>query len=217
MKTKLISITSVCVLFIVVGLILKNHHNSPELTDKQLVKLGESTKAYFDYKRQEAISKQQVDQKESTQTQQKNASAMPPKQEKLDEFIELKLSDSWKKLENNSPMASGKLELTLDGKAYDTVVLRMPINVPVETVINIWRQRLGVSGEKKLEYKKLMSNSNQEWQLTSLSGDKQQALIAFNTGKTRYTFFRLSSESEISASVENAFLELLKQSTITQL
>ncbi len=211
MKYKLIILGSFCLVFIVIGLMLKSHHNKPEITQQQVEKLGQSVDQFFEYKRQE------VQEKRQAEVPQKNSQkAMPPKQEKLDEFVALKLTEQWKKLEVTGGMASGIFRLTDNEKNYEVSVIRLPSNVPLKTIFGIWKQRLGVSPDQKNQYEKLTSDASQEWQLTRLSGGQQKLLIAFHQGETRYTFFRLSSNGDIAKSAENAFFELLKGSKITK-
>jgi len=214
MKSKLIPFASICVVFIIIGFALKSYHEKPAITDQQVKKLSQSVDNYFQYKRQEAQRKRQAESPQANQQANNSSQSQPPKQEKLEEFIQFNLTKQWKKLEVSGGMASGALELTSDGKTYEVAVLRLPSNVPLETVLGIWKQRLGIKSEQNNDYEKLVNDASQEWQLTRLSGEQKNLLIAFHKGKTLYTFFRLSNDGKISESAEKDFLELLKSSKV---
>ncbi len=150
----------------------------------------------------------------SSQTTSANRSAQAPEKEKLEEFLQFELTSNWKKVNNESKMAAGKFQLNDNGKQYDVAVLRLPSSAPVEMILNIWKQKAGISAEQKLEVSNLTSKYQQQWKLYPLNGEQLNIVVAMHVGKTKYTFLRLASNKALPDSATSAFKIFLKNSKV---
>lgn len=152
--------------------------------------------------------------------QPQNNQPRAPEKENLNDFIQLNLSDKWQQVDTSSGMASGRLLLTDAGENYDISILRLPINVPIETILGIWKQRLQLPADTKTTSTNVSSNAGQIWQLTPLSNltyspqQPQDILIAVHKGKTKYTFMRLSNTKALTESAKKEFISLLKTAKV---
>ncbi|TQV74721.1 hypothetical protein FLL45_07095 [Aliikangiella marina] len=139
----------------------------------------------------------------------------PPQQEKLDEFAELPENSNWTAMEASAGMASATFEQSIDGQSYQVAVLRLPANVPLETILGIWKERLGIAAEQSLPTEKLTSQSAQEWNLFTIQNDKNHIVIAMLSGTNRYTFLRLSGPAPLAAKSIDEFKQLISDLKIT--
>ncbi len=146
----------------------------------------------------------------------KTSSPKPPQKENLADFVELNLSDNWQIQDTVSGMASGGLISQGISPKLEVSILRLPANVPQETIFGIWEERLGVNNTQATPPLELSSRHNQTWQIYQLTGEQQSILIGMHQGKTRYTFFRLGNGGMLDGSVLAQFEALLSNVKITQ-
>jgi len=150
------------------------------------------------------------------QPTQSQADAQPPQKENLEDFVKLALNDKWQKLTSKQGMASGNLMLSLEGQSYQVAVLRLPVNVPLETILCIWKERLEIPAEQKLEPTPMASAHGHQWQLYNLVSDQASIYLAMLKGETRYTFFRLTGEGQLSEKAKLEFESLIKNAQVTK-
>lgn len=141
---------------------------------------------------------------------------MPPAKEELKTFTRFNFNDKWKIVDNNHGMASGTLALNLDKERFEVAILRLPTNIPLQTIFSIWKDKIGIDKEAVVKPKKLINNFNQEWQVYRLTSKTDDVLIATFVGQNKRTFFRLSGKNNISKEAENQFMTLLKTTEITK-
>ena len=135
----------------------------------------------------------------------------PPQQENLEDFAKLPDDSSWKTQTTSGGMASATFEQTIDGLAYQVAVLRLPSNVPVETILGIWKERVGIASQQSIPSETLSSLSQQEWTLFTIQNDDNHIVIAMLKGDNRYTFLRLSGQAPLSSQSISEFKTLIKQ------
>lgn len=140
--------------------------------------------------------------------------AQRPEKENLEDFLELALTEKWSQLETTGGMASGRLQLNDQGKLFEVAILRLPANVPLETVLAIWKEKVGIKAEQQLDSQDLQNNAGQNWQLIPMGNQQTSILIALHKGATRYTFLRLSSGGQLTKSAEQEFKNLLQTAKV---
>ena len=139
-----------------------------------------------------------------------------PQKENLEDFTELNLDASWKKLESSSGMASANLQTTIDNQIHQVAVLRLPSSVPVETILGIWKERVGIEPEQSIPAKQVITQWHQEWTLFTIKNNQNHILIAMLKGKNRYTFLRFSGPAQLSPVAIGKFEKLLDQIKVTK-
>lgn len=138
----------------------------------------------------------------------------PPAKEKLTDFLQISSSNNWRVIETQSSMASATIELKQADKAYPVAVLRLPVNVPLETILGIWKERVGVAADATLPSENFESSAQQSWQLIELNSAQTKILLAMHQGDTRYTFLRLSSTETIDAALKQQLKNLLSEAKV---
>lgn len=148
-------------------------------------------------------------------TQQQSA-PQPPRQEKLAEFAEVPESSNWQSIDSAGGMASAAFQQTIENQVYQAAVLRLPSNVPVETILGIWKERIGIEADQALPSETMKSNAEQDWVLYTLQNDKNHIIVAMLKGDNRYTFLRLSGQAPLAPAAVAEFKTLIRELKITK-
>ena len=150
------------------------------------------------------------------QQEQSKPAPQPPQKENMADFLKLNLGEQWQLVEADSGMASGTLMLNHQGQSFQVAVLRLPSSVPLETVLGIWKEKVGIPAEQSLATESLISDYQQNWQVFTMANQQMTILIAMFKGDSRYTFFRLSGGQTISDSARDEFNKLIKTTQVTK-
>lgn len=130
-----------------------------------------------------------------------------------DNFLTLPTLPGWQSLEQGEGIASLKYRLTLDSDQQDMAVIRMNKEVPLDTVINIWKQKAGLGPDSTIKYQSFINNHEQSFYLTELKGPFKTILLAIHKDK-KYTFFRLTGKNRRDDKALVAFKQFLSNAKI---
>lgn len=150
------------------------------------------------------------------QQAQATSQAQPPAKEELKDFLEVPSSEDWQVVATQSAMASATIALNQAGQSYPIAVLRLPSSVPLDTILGIWKERVGVAADQPFQTEEVTSQAQQTWQIIDLQSDNAKLLIAMHNGDTRYTFLRLSSTESITPELEQKFKKLISELKVTK-
>lgn len=131
---------------------------------------------------------------------------------KKEDFLEVANLKHWQVIETDEGIASLKYRLQLDGQRLEMAVIRMNKEVSLDTVVNIWKQKAGLTAQHKIDYQPFNNQSGQQFYLTEMKGPLKTIWLAIHK-QQKYTFFRLSGNSADQAMA--AFKDFLHNTRIT--
>ncbi|MGX5175081.1 hypothetical protein ACUR5C_13750 [Aliikangiella sp. IMCC44653] len=150
-----------------------------------------------------------LDQPSQAPVAQSTQAPQAPAKEDLNSFADVKLSEHWKIIPA-SGMASAAFEFNNAQQSAQVAVLRLPSNVALQTVLNIWKGRMGISEQKALSETTYTNQAKQQWQLITLANDADEILVAIHSGSDKRTFFRLSNGKKLTPLLVKEFKALLE-------
>ncbi len=130
--------------------------------------------------------------------------------EPINNFIKFPQNNNWVLIKGKKGISSAKYSLVFEGKYYELAIIRMNASVALESVLSIWKNKVGLDPKSPFTSSLFLTNSKQELQLIPLIGSQKAILLAVHKNK-KHTFFRLLGEQGIDKNAENKFKELLSE------
>lgn len=130
-----------------------------------------------------------------------------------DHFLQVTLSDDWQAIEQGEGIASLRFKLNLQGSSKEMAVIRMNKEVPLDTVINIWKQKVGLAPDATVKYQPFSNKDDQQMYIAELKGPYKTIMLAIHKGE-KYTFFRLSGNHQYGEQTWTAFKSFLSGARI---
>jgi len=128
--------------------------------------------------------------------------------EPLAHFLDFLPDNNWQLMSNNVGMASAKYQITLSGNQYELAIIRMNKQIPLESVLNIWQNKVGLVAQPKYQQIPLKTKKEQNINLITIKGDQKAILVAFHK-QEKYTFFRLFAEHGLNKEISANFKKFL--------
>jgi hypothetical protein len=127
--------------------------------------------------------------------------------EPLGHFMKMANAQEWKIMESQG-IASAKYELLFEGKSYVLAIIRMNAKVPLNEVLSIWQNKVGLVAKSAMKSISIITKKKQNFELFTLTGEQKTILLAVHKAE-KYTFFRLLSDQKIDEKVIEKFKDLL--------
>ncbi len=135
--------------------------------------------------------------------------------EPVTNFLMIPKMDEWQLQEKTEGIASATYQLTNKGNElnghHQLAVIRMNAQVALDAVLNIWKDKAGLTSDITSEPVIFMTNKKQQLELYTFKGLSKTILVAVHKGK-KHTFFRLSDVLKIE---QKSSETLDKQAEIT--
>jgi len=128
--------------------------------------------------------------------------------EPITHFLDFTADKNWQLISNNIGMASAKYKITLSGKQYELAIIRMNKNIPLDSVLNIWQNKVGLIAQSRNQPMPIQTKKGQNLNLITIKGDQKAILVAFHK-QQKYTFFRLFAKQGLDQEIRDDFMNFL--------
>jgi len=128
--------------------------------------------------------------------------------EPIEHFLDFIADKNWQLVSNNIGTASAKYQITLSGKQYELAIIRMNKNIPLDSVLNIWRNKVGLVAQPNNQPVSIKTKKDQSINLITIQGDQKAIMVAYHK-QQRYTFFRLFADHGLTPEIESNFRAFL--------
>ncbi|PCI60693.1 MAG: hypothetical protein COB35_08400 [Gammaproteobacteria bacterium] len=128
--------------------------------------------------------------------------------EPITHFLDFTADKNWQLISNNIGMASAKYQITLSGKQYELAIIRMNNNIPLDSVLNIWQNKVGLMAQSRNKPVPVQTKKGQTLNLITIEGDQKAILVAFHK-QQKYTFFRLFAKQGLNQEIRANFMNFL--------
>ncbi len=134
------------------------------------------------------------------------------KSEPASNFLRIPKNSEWQIISGSIGVSSVKYQLNHKGEHYELAVIRMNNKVPFDSIMNIWKNKVGLAVNSPTTAINLATKHKQKLKLYKLVGSQKSILLATHQ-QEKYTFFRLlgnnATESGLSKQVVDKFNHFL--------
>ena len=123
-------------------------------------------------------------------------------------FLDFIADKNWQLISDNIGMASAKYKITLSGQQYELAIIRMNKNIPLDSVLNIWQNKVGLMVQQNSKPISIKTQKGQNISLITIKGDQKAILVAFHK-QQKYTFFRLLAKQGLNQEIRTNFMNFL--------
>ena len=128
--------------------------------------------------------------------------------EPVTHFLDFIADKNWQLISDNIGMASAKYKITLSGQQYELAIIRMNKNIPLDSVLNIWQNKVGLMVQQNSKPISIKTKKGQNISLITIKGDQKAILVAFHK-QQKYTFFRLLAKQGLNQEIRTNFMNFL--------